>query len=501
MLILLVLVTIPFWIFLILLWYVKQFRYIRAFKRIPGPTPWPIVGNALEFTSLNDVIPKMVEWKQKYGNLYRMIIGYVPPNLIICDYKFVEFLLSSNVVLGKSLIYNFVHRWLGKGLLTSTGIHWKKHRKIITPAFHFKILENFIDVFEKNSNILIKTLENEVNSKSFDVYPYIKLMALDIICETALGTEINAQLDKESKYASSVEDLCSLVIKRGINIVYKLEFLYQRTNLYKQELQALDVLHSTTQSVIKNKKAKMGNSSVTDETENEYGIKKKLAFLDLLLQSTIDGRPLSDAELQDEVSTFMFAGHDTTASAISFVLYNLSLYPDIQNKVVMEQKLIFSDNFDRTCSYSDLNEMKYLEAVIKESLRLFPSVPMIGRMHDEDIEFDGIKIPAGTPLIIFIYGLMRDPKHFPEPEKFNPNRFLVKGEGNHSPFSYIPFSAGPRNCLGQKFAMLEMKSAISKVIRRYELLPADPVHELLLSLEITLRSSNGIKIRIRERKQ
>lgn len=157
--------------------------------------------------------------------------------------------------------------------------------------------------------------------------------------------------------------------------------------------------------------------------------------------------------------------------------------------------------------------MKYLEAVIKEALRMYPSVPFYGRAVMQDTEYEGKIIPKGVSLLIYAYGVNNDPDYFPNPDVFDPSRF--ESNDGRNPFSYLPFSAGPRNCVGmfftnslefsqivivgQKYAMLEMKSTISRIIRFYELLPV-PDYKPILAAETVLKSLNGINVRLRSRK-
>lgn len=162
-----------------------------------------------------------------------------------------------------------------------------------------------------------------------------------------------------------------------------------------------------------------------------------------------------------------------------------------------ELKEIFSNDWTRCANYRDLQDMKYLDMVIKETLRLYPSVPMIGRKVDEDNKFfDGI-LPASLNIGIFVYALHRNATFFPDPEKFDPERFNNENCSNRPPFCYIPFSAGSRNCIGQKFAILELKSIISQILRHFQLLPAYPEHHLQLAAEVIMRSRNGIHVRLK----
>ncbi|EPY85615.1 hypothetical protein CB1_000362018, partial [Camelus ferus] len=171
------------------------------------------------------------------------------------------------------------------------------------------------------------------------------------------------------------------------------------------------------------------------------------AFLDLLLNVTDDeGNKLSHEEIREEVDTFMFEGHDTTAAAVNWSLYLLGSYPEVQKKVDNELEEIFGKS-DRPATLEDLKKLKYLECVIKESLRLFPPVPFFARNLNEDCDVGGYKIVKGSQVIIVPYALHRDPRYFPDPEEFVPERFLPENsKGRHS-YAYVPFSAGPRNCI------------------------------------------------------
>ncbi|CAF1531837.1 unnamed protein product [Adineta steineri] len=150
---------------------------------------------------------------------------------------------------------------------------------------------------------------------------------------------------------------------------------------------------------------------------------------------------------------------------------------------------VFGDDYDRACTIEDLNELEYLECVIKESLRLYPSVPFIAREIQEDFMFR-------TTAVIFIYYIHRDPKHFPDPDRFDPDRFLPENSIGRSPYAYVPFSAGSRNCIGQRFAMLEEKVILSSILRRFKLKTSQSPDDLHLSFELLLRSVNGVHVQL-----
>lgn len=171
----------------------------------------------------------------------------------------------------------------------------------------------------------------------------------------------------------------------------------------------------------------------------------------------------------------------------------------MQEKIFEELESIFSGS-DRPTVLEDLHAMKYLERVIKEVMRLYPPVPSIGRILSEDVQLDQYFLPKGTPIKVFIYFLHRDPRFFPEPEKFDPDRFLPENTASRHPYAYIPFSAGARNCIGQKFAMYEAKTLLSSVIRNFKITSVENRDELSLISEIILRTHNGINVKLERRR-
>lgn len=286
------------------------------------------------------------------------------------------------------------------------------------------------------------------------------------------------------------------------------DFFFQFSEDYQTQKKGLAILHPLINNVINDrreyqenlKKTSNGISNVAsngktnDDVVEIKSSKKREAFLDTLLTVTKDGQPLTHQEIMDEVGNFIFAGHETTSTCIAYSLYVLSTHPDIQEKVFAEQQDMFSADTSTDPSYQDIQNMSYLDMFVKEVTRLYPSVPFIGRSVTEGFDMNGKYVPVGTNILLFILGTGRNPRVYEDPEKFDPERYVG------SKYENIAFSAGPRDCVGKKYALLEVKSYLSKIIRRFVIEPSDDKNYKPQMMAITtLQSANGIQIKLKKR--
>ncbi|XP_067408063.1 cytochrome P450 4V2-like [Emydura macquarii macquarii] len=435
--------------------------------------------------------------------LLKLWVGPLPI-LILYHADTVEVILSSSKHIQKSYPYKFLHPWLGTGLLTSTGEKWRTRRKMITPTFHFTILADFLEVMNEQANILVENLEKHVDKEPFDCFLDITLCALDIICETAMGKKVGAQNNKDSEYVRAVSKMSDLIEHRQKSPWLWADLTYPMFQEGREHTRSLKILHTFTDNVIAEKSCEINNQEQhkTDSDGNyeQSGPKKRRAFLDMLLNATDDkGNKLSYMDIREEVDTFMFEGHDTTAAALNWAIYLLGCHPEIQKKVQSELDEVFG-NSDRPVTMDDLKKLRYLECVVKEALRLFPSVPNFARTTSEDCHIRGFKIPKGTDVLICTYVLHRDPEIFPNPEEFRPERFFPENCSGRHPYAYVPFSAGPRNCIGQRFAQVEEKAVLANILRRFCVETSQKQEELGVVAELILRPNNGIWIQLKRRR-
>ncbi|KAJ2950766.1 hypothetical protein O0L34_g9030 [Tuta absoluta] len=465
-------------------------------NKVPGPPPLPLIGNGHLFIGDSaNFLNALQRICVNFGGFARF---YILSNryFLLSEPKHIEALLSSPDLLVKGRSYSFLLPWLGQGLLTTSGIRWKVHRRLLTPAFHFNILQNFFQIFVKNDKILVKTLRAIGKGTNISLFPVIALNALDNVTESIMGVSVNAQIDSESEYIKAIEEINDVIATRIRDAFASQDAIFNYMSIKKVHDRALQVLHKSSREVIAARRKELEKNNITRlNIENDHGIKNRHAFLDLLLLAEVDGERIEDEHVREEVDTFMFEGHDTTTSGIVFTLYCLSKFSEAQEKLFEEQKTIFGENLNRDPTFSEMQQMKYLDLVIKESMRMFPPVPIIERFITQDTELAGEPIPKNTTCLMSIFNLHRNPKVWEHPMEFRPERFENPLK---DPFTFIGFSAGPRNCIGQKFAMLEMKTTISAIVRNFKILPSD-LDDPIVGMDIVLRSKNGVHIKLEER--
>jgi len=473
--------------------------------RTPNPGfPLPLIGHAHHLLCpQEDLLQRLMDIADKFDKTERKITHYWGhPVLLVYHPDSVQpIFTSTSTLLNKSLEYNFMEAWLGDGLLISSNKKWHTRRKILTPAFHFQILKSALNIFNEQADVLVDVLHQDfvLEKKCGDIFPYVQRAALDMILETAMGVTMGTQMKQRSDYLDHIERAVQIIQQRSYKPWLMIDALFKWFPQKNQLDEDMRVLKGFTMSVIEEKQQQMdeqdnyGNDIIQDNYDDVND--KKTAFLDILLKMKGEDL-LSLKDIQDEVDTFMFEGHDTTTCSISWTLFLIGHHPEIQRKLFEEQMEVFGAS-GQGCHVSadDLTKMKYLEACIKESLRLYPSVPFIGRRAERSVDIDGQTIHKGDTVLLFLHKLHRNSKIWESPHEFIPERFLTR-EGDMHPYAYVPFSAGARNCVGQKFAQMEEKTLLSKLIRNFKMESVETVDQVKPMAAVVTRPHCGIKMQL-----
>ncbi|CAM5169368.1 unnamed protein product [Eretmochelys imbricata] len=396
-------------------------------------------------------------------------------------------LLESVAIAPKDyLFYGFLKPWLGDGLLLSNGPKWVRHRRMLTPAFHFDILKPYMKIFNQSTDIMHAKWRRLVasGSTSLDMFGQISLMTLDSLQKCVFSYNSNCQ-ETPSDYIAAILELSSLVVGRQHRLLLHCDFLFRLSPDGRRFRRACDTVHRFTADVVQRRHQALSHRGREAWLKSKQG--RTVDFIDiLLLAKDEDGQDLSDEDIAAEADTFMFEGHDTTASGLSWLLYNLACHPEYQERCREEIKDLLRDKESEEVEWEDLSRMPFSTMCIKESLRLHPPVTAVSRRCTEDIKLpDGRVLPKGNVCLISIYGTHHNPA------VYNPHRFDPENSKNQPPLAFMPFSAGPRNCIGQNFAMAEMKVVLVLTLLRFAL-RLDQSRPVRRKPELILRSENGL---------
>ncbi|KAG7207316.1 hypothetical protein KM043_008983 [Ampulex compressa] len=513
-------------------YYMTTSRMFRMGNKLPGPPTIPILGNAHMTLTLRpeDAFTFIIK-HDIHGDVTRVFFLH-RLFIFITHPQDIEIILSSHVHIDKSVDYRYFKPWLGDGLLINTGDKWRHHRKIIAPSFHQNVLKTFVPLFYKNSVELVRRLRSEVG-KEINIHDHLSAVTVDILVETAMGVRGIEKHRTGHEYATAVMKMCDIIHQRQYNLLMKIGMLYKALGYAAREEKFLNLIHGLSNRIIRMKKEEVRTINETqdekapvivkrnienvsqkytemryvkddldDIEDNDVGEKKRLAFLELLLQLGNNDGKLSDEEIEEEVNTIMFEGHDTTAAGSSFVLALLGVHRDVQERVYEELNDIFQGS-DRECTFQDTLEMKYLERVILESLRLFPPVPAIARELKQDVQIvtNNYVLPRGSTVVVAPIKTHRMEEFYPNPDKFDPDNFLPENMSKRHYYAFIPFSAGPRSCVGRKYAMLKLKVLLSTVLRNYKITSSIQDQDFQLRFDIILKRNEGFPITMEPRQK
>ncbi|XP_017056360.1 probable cytochrome P450 311a1 [Drosophila ficusphila] len=472
----LLLITLGLWLL------VRKWTLLRLGASLPGPWAFPLLGNAQMVGKLKPEFIFLVftELRDRFGSTYRLWLG---PQLWVFLHSAEETRQALNdPTLRKAETFLQLEPLIGNGLLISHGAHWTRQRRLLTPAFQPQLLRSFAPQIGGHVDRLVSRLA-EAKGGFLEVTDPLFACLLDAIVDTSMGAQLNTQLVAHSPIISAFHLSSKLLFKRMINPLLASDWIFHRTQLWRDLDEQLRVIHAQMEAVIEQR---------ANEIEGrEEGPGKACHLLDTLLLARFEGQALSRKEIRDEINTFVFAGVDTTTASMSFVLYALAKHPETQTRLRKELQDLPAEE---TSDPDKLNELPYLDAMIKEVLRMYTIVPTTGRQTTKATEIGGRTYCAGITLWINMYGLAHDKLYYPDPYAFKPERWLNDGDSAPPAFSYIPFSGGPHVCIGRRYSLLLMKLLTARLVMEFDLQLSPEQAPLKLQAQMVLKSQEGIHV-------
>lgn len=367
--------------------------------------------------------------------------------LLSRDNNVAEYILQKNQrnYYKSALQTTYLSKYLGQGLLTVNGDFWLKQRRLIQPAFHKQKMNQLV---ENMNNTIVAELNNLPKNSSVNLYPLMNNLAFTVVAKSLF--HITSLESKLSRIKTIIEEVQNFLVKE-IRLPHKV-WWFKLSGQSKKHFN----LAMESNAIL---------NEIIDEREHSKEVLNDL--LNMLLETRYEdnGQPISRAQLIDEIKILFIAGHETSANALTFTLKLLALHPEVQQKIVDEITAIESETSN---TIEKLQKMTYTNAVINESMRLYPPAWITDRENVADDTLLDYNIRKGTLIGISFYELHRNPKYWENPNDFIPERFL--GEQKKQSMQYFyPFGAGPRMCIGMGFALYEMSLALAYLIKKYRI--------------------------------
>ncbi|XP_029306483.1 cytochrome P450 4F3 isoform X2 [Cottoperca gobio] len=450
-------------------WYTYR---LSCFSK-PHATSW-LLGHLGQMQSTEEGLLQVDDLVRMYTHSCSWFIGpfYHLVRLFHPDYVKPLLMAPASITVKDELIYGHLRPWLGQSLLLLNGEEWSHRRRLLTPAFHFDILKNYIAKFNSATNTMHDkwcdlAAKGTTNIEMFD---HVTLMTLDSLLKCAFSYNSNCQRST-SEYVSAIVELSELIIDRRQKILHHWDCIYWRTQQGKRFRKALSIVQRFTRKVVQKRRALISHQKT--ETDFTKAPQRKKDFVDIILLSKDEeGRGLTDEEIHAEANTFMFAGHDTTGSAICWTLYNLARHEPFQEQCREEARDLMQGRDGHELEWEDLSNLPFTTMCIRESLRLHAPVQAVTRKYTKDMTLPGERtVPKGVISLVSIYGTHHNPAVWTDPHEFQPLRFDPANTEGRASHAFIPFSSGPRNCIGQKFALAQLRVVVALTLLRFRLTP------------------------------
>lgn len=446
---------------------------------IPQIPRYRALYNTMRF--VRDPIALINEQLSRLGPSFYTYLGGVYRGLVTTDPEVIQYVLQKNNrnYLKSPMHFERVSHFLGHGLLTSEGDYWLRQRRLIQPGFHRSRLAALTRIMQEVIDEFMDKFDKELaRNPTVDTYKYMMELAFSVVARSLFSADLKeSELQRMAHLITVLQEFIIRQIRQPyLNWWFKLSGKLRRHEKLASEFDKL------IQGIIRERR----------QSGQHYD-----DLLQMLLDTRYEdtGEGMTDRQLFEETAILFVAGHETSANALAWTWYLLAQHPEVVQKARQELQEVLGD---RAPAFEDLPRLQYLSQIIDESMRVYPPAWITDRIAIEDDECKGIPIPKGIVVVTYFYGTHHSPLLWEDPERFDPDRFSPENAKRQKPYAYLPFGGGPRLCIGNNFATMEMQLTLAAMLRRYdfECVPGQKVEAQAL---ITLRPKNGIRMRFFKR--
>jgi len=417
------------------------------------------------------------KYTEIHGDTFRFYFGGVKEAIVTCNPVVIQHVLKTNAEnYHKSEIQvKRMGHFLGKGLLTTHGEAWRTQRRLIQKGFDRKQLDVLSSIMQDSLADSLREFDRQAAIGPVDIYPHLMKITFGMVGRSLFGARLKDEdIDLISLTISTVQEF---MVRQTIQPYLNPWFAVSG------ELRKHEEMRTRADGIL------------LDYIKRRREEAPGHDLLQILMDARYsDGEGMSDGLVLSESMQLLVAGHETSSNALSWLLYLLSSRPDCLERLRQEFDSVLGG---RLLSYSDVPKFEFAAQVIQEALRLYPPFWMVDRMALADDRAGDLAIARGSTVVVFVYGAHHSLQYWENPESFDPERFTKANEKLHRPFTYLPFGAGPRGCIGGNYAMLQILMILSVLLRKYDmqLVPGQTIEARPM---VILRPEHGIRMTFTE---
>jgi len=438
---------------------------------IPAVSRWRSFADSRAMAS--NPVQVLTKYNEAFGDTFRFYLGGVKEAIVTIDPAVIQHVLKTNAEnYRKSEIQvKRMGHFLGKGLLTTHGEAWKTQRRLIQKGFDRKQLDALSIIMQDSLTESLNEFDKQIRSGPVDIYPQLMRITFAMVARSLFGARLKDEdIDLVSHTICTVQEF---IVRQTLQPYLNPWFSFSG-ELRKHEEMRTSADAILLEYIKKRRNEAPGNDLLQTLMDARY----------------TDGEGMSDELILSESMQLLVAGHETSSNALSWLLYLLSSRPDCVEQLRQE----FDDVLgDAPLGHADVPKFVFATQVIQEALRLYPPFWMVDREAIADDRIGDVVIPAGSMVIVHVYGAHHAQKHWLDPETFDTDRFIKSNEKLRAPFTYLPFGGGPRGCIGANYAMLQLLMILSDLLRKYDFEVA-PGQTIETRAMVILRPKHGIRM-------